>query len=279
MKDIYGNNSSLTTTNNSRSNLPPLIAPNKGEPVLENPVITQENTEKPIDLEKKPKTKPTVQYYVKFSFMLTYILLMTTATVTFIEAIRTPYPAVRHVLNLETCISVVAGYFYSIFTGKIEEFSQKNIAIDWAEISKTRYIDWSITTPMMLLALCLVLGQNIKVPVKFSVIGIIVILNYIMLYVGYLGETNVLSRWTAMVAGFIPFFAMFAIIFYRFVRPKFDLANRYLFGVYLVVWSMYGLVYLLEENYKNIAMNVLDFTAKCLIGLGLWAYYTKTIVL
>lgn len=204
---------------------------------------------------------------------------MTTATITFIEALRTPIPSVRHVLNLETCISVVAGYFYSIFTGKIEEFSQKNIEIDWAEITKTRYIDWSITTPMMLLALCLVLGQNIKVPVKISIIGVIVLLNYLMLYIGYLGETKVLTRWTAMIGGFVPFFAMFALIFYRFVRPKFDLANRYLFGAYLLVWSLYGIVYLLDENYKNITMNVLDFSAKCLIGLSLWAYYTKVIVL
>jgi len=268
MKDIFGANVSSS-----------MVETNKLEPKPDSPVIPQENTVKAIDLEKKPKTPPTVQYYVKFSFTLTYILLMTTATITFIEALRTPIPAVRHVLNLETCISVVAGYFYSIFTGKIEEFSQKNIEIDWAEITKTRYIDWSITTPMMLLALCLVLGQNIKVPVKISIIGVIVLLNYLMLYIGYLGETKVLTRWTAMIGGFVPFFAMFALIYHRFVRPKFDLANRYLFGAYLLVWSLYGLVYLLDENYKNITMNVLDFSAKCLIGLSLWAYYTKVIVL
>ena len=158
------------------TNMPPLIDSGQTDlPTISENIIPNENTEKPIDLEKKPKGPPTVQYYVKFSFTITYILLLTTATITFIEAIRTPIPAVRHVLNLETCISVVAGYFYSIFTGKIDEFSQKNKAIDWSEITKTRYIDWSITTPMMLLALCLVLGQNNKIPVKFTVIGAIVV--------------------------------------------------------------------------------------------------------
>ena len=271
MKDLTG------------TNLPPLIdtdtaAAADTSAIPENR-LPNENTEKPIDFEKKPKAPPTVQYYVKFSFTITYILLLTTATITFIEAIRTPIPAVRHVLNLETCISVVAGYFYSIFTGKIDEFSQKNKAIDWSEITKTRYIDWSITTPMMLLALCLVLGQNVKIPVKIGVIGTIVLLNYAMLYIGYLGEEKVLSRWAAMLGGFVPFFAMFALIFYQFVKPKRNFANIVLFSLYLFVWSMYGVVYMLNENYKNIAMNILDFTAKCFIGLGLWAYYTKIIVL
>jgi len=40
---------------------------------------------------------------------------------------------------------------------------------------------------------------------------------------------------------------------------------------------MYGLVYMLSEDYKNIAMNLLDLTAKCFVGLGLWAYFTKII--
>ena len=36
--------------------------------------------------------------------------------------------------------------------------------------------------------------------------------------------------------------------------------------------------YMLNEEYKNISMNILDFIAKCFIGLGLWAYYTKVLV-
>jgi hypothetical protein len=34
---------------------------------------------------------------------------------------------------------------------------------------------------------------------------------------------------------------------------------------------------MLGEEYKNIMMNILDLTSKCLIGLSLWAYYTKII--
>ena len=52
---------------------------------------------------------------VRNSFYLTYVFLMTTATITFIEAMRTKIEKVRHILNLETCISVVAAFFYSEF--------------------------------------------------------------------------------------------------------------------------------------------------------------------
>lgn len=220
----------------------------------------------------------TISTSIKFSFTITYILLLTTATITFIEAIRTKNPIVRHVLNLETCISIIAGYFYSIFTSKIAEY-EKNSEINWKEIIEMRYIDWSITTPLMLLALCVVLSSEIKLSVHLPIISVVILLNYAMLYAGYLGETQVLDRMTANIAGFIPFFAMFGLIYWKYVMPKYNLANRTLFYLYFVIWSLYGIVYLFEEESKNIIMNILDLFAKCLVGLGLWVYYVHIIEL
>lgn len=221
--------------------------------------------------------KNPVQHYVKFSFVITYILLLTTATITFIEAMRTNIPHVRHILNLETAISVIAGYFYSVFVQQIEECSSESKPINWDDITKTRYIDWSITTPLMLLTLCIVLGSHIGVKVKLPVIGSIIALNYFMLYSGYLGEIGTWSRSISVIMGFVAFFAMFAIIFMIFVKPKFVWANYALYGIYLFLWSLYGVVYMFGEEYKNIATNILDFTAKCFVGLGLWAYFTRII--
>jgi bacteriorhodopsin len=233
-----------------------------------------------IDTEKdkEEKRKNPVQHYVKFSFVLTYILLLTTGTITFIEAIRTQIPAVRNILNLETAISVIAGYFYSVFVTQIDKFNQDDKAIEWKDITKTRYVDWAITTPLMLLVLCSVLGLNTNVKVKGLTILSIIALNYMMLYTGYLGEVGTLGRFAAMVAGFIPFIVLFAIIFIVFVLPKYVRANYVLFSVFVSIWALYGLVYLLSEEYKNIAMNILDCIAKCFVGIGLWAYYTKIII-
>jgi len=228
-------------------------------------------TDQYIEMEEKPKKKD--DSLVKRSFMVSYVLLLTTATITFIEALRTNSPTIRHIFNLETCISVVAGYFYGVFIQKIDTTEK----IDWSEITKLRYIDWSITTPMMLLALCLVLSYNSKTVVHLPVILSIVALNYAMIFIGYMGETGVLQRWIADIAGFAPFIAMFFIIYYNFIRPNPSYSNWVMYLLYLVIWSMYGVVYMLSEEWKNITMNILDLTAKCLVGLGLWVYYTNII--
>ena len=215
---------------------------------------------------------------VKFSFMLTYILLLTTATITFVEAMRTNNPNVRHVLNLETCISLVAGYFYSLFIEKIVKADETQTNMDWSETSQIRYMDWFITTPFMLIALCLVLSTNINKTICLTTMVGVILLNYLMLYVGYLGEMKTISLFSAELVGFGAFFAMFYAIFVKYVKSSTNVANRVLFGIYFAIWSMYGVAYLFNEEYKNITMNFLDLSSKCLMGIGLWVYYTKIIV-
>ena len=215
---------------------------------------------------------------VQFSFMMSYIILLTTGTICFIEALRTNSPMIRHIFNLETCISIVAGYFYYLFLEKLKKYEANHTRIDWKEMTQVRYLDWSITTPMMLIVLCAALAYNIKKVVPFSIITIVIVLNYIMLYLGYLGETNVLDRCLAAGASFIAFFIMYAVLFYYYIKPKYNLPNYVFFSLYFVVWTAYGLVYFLEEKTKNIALNGLDVFSKCFVGLGLWFYYTKIIV-
>ena len=89
---------------------------------------------------------------INSSFYITYAFLMTTATITFIEAIRTKDDKIRNILNLETCISVVAAFFYGKFVSMFEKQTQN---VDYKQINFTRYVDWSITTPIMLLVLVL----------------------------------------------------------------------------------------------------------------------------
>jgi bacteriorhodopsin len=225
-----------------------------------------------MDVSRKDKKKTKINDVVPFSFMVVYSIMMTTATITLIEALRTNDVEVRHVMNLETCISVVAGYYYSIFITKVNDTTKE---IDWSEITKLRYIDWSITTPLMLVTLCVVLAKNSKQLIHFTTIFSIVVLNYLMLGIGYYGVIHPEYKLMAMLGGFIPFLGMFYLIYINYYGNK--LANKVLFYLYFVVWSMYGIVYMFSEVYKNVWMNVLDLIAKCLIGIGLWIYYSKII--
>ncbi len=223
-------------------------------------------------------TKPinTKSDFVKFTFYLTYILLITTGTITFIEALATKDPTIRHIMNLETCISIIAGYFYSQFVNKFTTDTNIN---NYEEINETRYNDWFITTPLMILVLMLALSyNNNKQSIHVATYISAILLNFGMLYMGYLGEKESISKITGCIIGFIFFAALFALIYFSFVSGSIKSFNYILFTIYFILWGLYGVVYLLDEKNKNIFYNILDVTAKCFVGLGFWAYFTKILV-
>jgi len=212
-----------------------------------------------------------------FSFYLTYILLLTTATITLIEALRTKIPAVQHIMNLETCISLVAGYFYSVFNDKIKTYHANKEPINWKEITQLRYIDWAITTPIMLLVLSLVLSFNSKTKIRLHCFLISIFFNYVMLYSGYLGETGKLERIMSQILGFVAFIITYGVIYIQYLLPRFNFDNMIIFWSFVFVWGLYGIAFNFNELDKNITYNYLDLVSKCFIGIGLWIYYTKII--
>lgn len=262
------------------------VTNNNNYPNIQRNTHSQNNMKQPLDKGEKNKQKSTKNTdvtkdgkldAVKMSFTLTYVLLLTTSLVTFIEAMRAQNPLIRHIFNLETAVSLVGGYFYSVFVGMIDDYKKRNVPFDWDAITKIRYLDWSITTPLMLLSLCLVLAKESKKIIHLTTILLIIFLNYVMLYVGYLGEIRVLNRNVACIGGFIPFAILFYIIFKNYTVIDKGLSKYFLLLVYMITWSFYGFVYLLGDEYKNIAMNILDCISKCIVGLLLWVYYTNII--
>ena len=129
---------------------------------------------------------------------------------------------------------------------------------------------------MMLIVLALVLSTNSKAVLHFPTIAAIIALNYCMLYSGYQGEVYPQYRLYAMIGGFIPFFAMFYLIYKNFYGKNI-FANKVLFLSFLCSWALYGVVYMFDEITKNICLNILDLISKCFVGLGLWVYYAHII--
>jgi bacteriorhodopsin len=228
--------------------------------------------EHPVIEEKKPSSS---FEWMKISFYLTYILLLTTGGITLIEALSTPSPAIRHIMNLETCISVIAGFFYSQFTAMLTTGK-----VDYDVINGLRYNDWFITTPLMLLVIMISLSYNNSkhASVHVGTYLTAVVLNFGMLYSGYLGDTKKITKNTGCVIGFVFFALLFALLYFEFVKGSRHSFNFILFSIYFVVWSIYGIVYLLDDEMKNTIYNILDLVAKCLVGIGLWLYFTKIIV-
>tara|TARA_Y100000816_G_scaffold86198_1_gene59342 strand:+ start:4287 stop:4949 length:663 start_codon:yes stop_codon:yes gene_type:complete len=206
---------------------------------------------------------------VKNSFYITYAFLMTTATITLIEALRTKNPKIRNILNLETCISVVAAFYYGKFVDDLE------VDIDYEKINVTRYVDWSITTPIMLLVLILAFNYNNKKgPISFFNFLIILFFNYFMLGFGYLGEVGTLDKTTANGLGFLGFFGLYYFIYKKYIAGKKNSDNNMLFYSFLILWAFYGVFYTMEPVLRNVGYNVLDLLSKCFVGIFFWAYFT-----
>ena len=224
------------------------------------------------------------------SFYLTYVFLLTTGVITFIEALRTPIPTVRHIMNIETCISVIACYFYGLFVVEIKKSQEQREksaenndnstdVIPIEKINNMRYTDWFITTPFMLLALCMVLGYENKIPVKIYPLLLTLAFNFAMLLFGYLGEIRLLTKNLASVIGFVFFFLTYGVIWKIFMTgSKITSQSKYIFWVFLGVWSLYGVFYHTKETTKMFGYNILDLIAKAFIGLFFWLYLTKTVI-
>jgi bacteriorhodopsin len=208
----------------------------------------------------------------EYSFYVVYILLLTTGTITFIEALRTKDQTVRNVLNLETCISIVAAYFYSLFIARMT-------AGDREDVIHLRYVDWSVTTPMLLLSLILTtLYSTGGGLIHLSDFLITMVLHYGMLLFGYLGEAGHMDKLMANLIGFLFFTGLFGFL-YRTYMKKYTLTSMVLFITYVVVWGLYGIVYFFPTDEKMLGYNVLDLISKCFVGLFLWAYFAKVVVL
>ena len=199
------------------------------------------------------------------SFFFSNAFLTGLTLITLVEALRTPSQRLRNLLNIETSVSFVASLFYSFFLQKIDDGR-----ITLTQITPYRYLDWAITTPMLLLVLMMFL----RTPVNLQTFITVALLNYGMLGSGYLGETDQISRLAGSATGFLFFAAMIGLLFYTY-RSGFTKVDALIFGVFTLVWSLYGVVYWLDEKNKNLAYNALDVIAKVFFGLFIWVYYSK----
>lgn len=250
---------------------------------------------------------------VKSSFYFTYIFLITTGTICFIEALRNPVPKIRHIMNLETCISVVAGYFYGLFLDKLNKAEKENEiknksnslketdnslendysleddelenkeekeknSLPFEKINDMRYTDWAISTPLMLLVLCMVLGLENKITVKFIPFILILLFNFLMLGSGYIGELGYLTTTQANVIGFIFFFLMYGTIWNVYMTSKKITKQSFIiYALFVVLWALYGVFYQTQQLTKIFGYNILDLFSKAFVGIFFWIYLTKTI--
>ena len=177
----------------------------------------------------------------------------------------------KKLLKAEFTVQIIEGSFYVYW---LNDF--KNIA----NITPKRYIDWMFTTPTMLITLIFYLiflntPDNNKGELKyfelfgkeFKTIAVILILNWMMLLFGYLGEVSVIPIGLGVFLGFIPFIIYYYMIYKNYVEIG-DTSLK-IFTYFVFFWSIYGIVALLPYELKNTCYNILDLFSKNFFGLFL----------
>ena len=52
-------------------------------------------------------------------------------------------------------------------------------------------------------------------------------------------------------------------------KPNYN-SNKNIFTIFIIIWSLYGVIYFLPNIPKNISYNILDIIAKVGFGLLIW---------
>lgn len=204
-----------------------------------------------------------------FAFYLLMINLIVSLVFGFI------YPNFRIFFAIEVIISLVAGIIYYLIIN-ISKTATDFKSIDWAKITTLRYIDWSITTPLLLVSFTLFLSNGEKVKDLGIFIMKLIFFDLIMILSGYLGTINVLTTNWSLVIGFLAYFMIFYLIYQKFfqgMKLTQDVSfKQILFIAIVILWFIYGAIYNAPMYNRNIITNVLDGIAKGIFGLSLASY-------
>lgn len=175
------------------------------------------------------------------------------------------------ILKIETAVQIIELLFYLIVIKNIQNIGK---------LAQTRYYDWVISTPLMLLTSMVYfrylyhLDTNSK-PTRLDEfmkrhthdIVIVVVCNLLMLIFGYLGETHILDKYTSTYFGFV-FFALSWKKVYDFAKQTEK--GTMLYKIQIIIWALYGIAALADDVTKNNMYNILDLFAKNAFGLYLY---------
>jgi bacteriorhodopsin len=184
----------------------------------------------------------------------------------------------QDILLLELIVQIVEFMFYLYLVYLI--VSNKISSI----VTSHRYIDWSITTPMMLISFVLFFKylkdpkRNIRIfesikEEKYNILKIL-LANALMLLFGFLAERTIINPYVGVTLGFLPFAYMFKILYSNYA--KYTNLSLVLHYIFFFIWGFYGVAAVLPFTIKNTIYNILDLFSKNAYGLFLY-YFISTL--
>jgi bacteriorhodopsin len=186
----------------------------------------------------------------------------------------------QKVLGLEMLVQVVEFLFY------IGLVSIYNVT----QVTQVRYYDWFLSTPIMLFTISLYFyyihtteehenkNDDDKEQKKnttlnkftqdnWKQIAGFTGLNFLMLLFGFLTEFGLVERLLAFFLGTGALCGSFGIIYQSYAQ--YSSKSIFLFWIMFLLWSLYGVAFLLSPVLKNISYTILDIFAKNFFGIFL----------
>ena len=204
--------------------------------------------------------------FIEKSFDVTFILLLCTTLLTSLASVQPKLENKQDIiaLQLSSFVTAIASIHYYLMRS----------AVKGDRVIYYRYLDWFFTTPILLMELCILLKIT-----DTTILKKVVFWNTCMLFFGFLGEINILSRRLACGLGFLCFGILYNTIYKQVERNNKDPDNKkgslQILHAFMIVWSVYGLVFLFnDEAPRIVAYNVLDLCTKALFGVFI---YLKTL--
>jgi hypothetical protein len=215
----------------------------------------------------------------KYLFYITLVISIIIQIITgiieiaaFFVKVPTMYSLIKQLLIIELVVQFFEGMFYFWLAYNFTKV---------LNVTPKRYIDWVITTPTMLITLMMYLiylnksVENKKNELNFftlfkdnlNIFIPVVLLNWLMLLFGYLGEMKIIPVLLGVFLGFIPFLIYYYIIYVNYVTQ--NTSEQLLFWYFFFFWSLYGFVAILPYYVKNSFYNILDLFAKNFFGIFL----------
>lgn len=216
-----------------------------------------------------------VQNSLKLSIGVQILVFILTSHALFLKIPKEDV-MIDSLLKIETSVQIVEALAYA---------SLIYFSVKVKDMTRYRYYDWFLTTPLMLLTLCGLLEytkekttfQNF-VHVHKNTLGKLFIYNALMLFFGYLGETKAMVPYIAYAIGFFFFFKTFDLIQKTWTQetngkkdndPSFA-QTKQIYDIFVGLWLLYGIFAFTNPFIKNHAFNILDLLSKNAFGVFLY---------
>lgn len=193
--------------------------------------------------------------------------------------VKDEHLVLKDLLQVETIVTFIEFTFYVWLVNSLVNDSLPQ------NVTSVRYLDWFLTTPMMLVTTFVYLhwlknqeihGKRLLQIVKENLgdITTMVGCNALMLILGFLAETGAMQRETAVVLGFLPFVYVFYILHKAAGENS---TGRNLLAIMTPLWTFYGLAAFFDYEHRNATYNLLDIFSKNFYSVFLvYQVYTLT---